>query len=367
MTHPFLDLAPLSAARFAAVEDRVARLLGTRQDVVIMQGEALLPLEGAIRGTAGPGTTALNVITGPYGQTFGDWLRDCGARVIDLAVPFHTAVTAEQIREAFAEHPEIDFVSLVHAEAATGNTNPVAEIGEVVREHGALFYLDAVASIGAEPVLPDAWGVDLCVIGAQKAMGGPAGVSAVSVSERAWARMAANPGAPRRSYLSLLDWKERWIDGGRRTLLHAPAQLEMLALEACMERIEADGLDTVMARHRAAALATRAGAVALGGGLEPYVHDVRDAAPVATTLRTPAGVEASEVVARALASDPALPLAAGGGALAKEMIRVNHYGTDAAAGVVRGSLAALGAALAEKGPAVDVEAALRAVDDIFAA
>ncbi|MFC7909519.1 pyridoxal-phosphate-dependent aminotransferase family protein [Streptomyces nigra] len=367
MTHPFLDLAPLSAARFAAVEDRVARLLGTRQDVVIMQGEALLPLEGAIRGTAGPGTTALNVITGPYGQTFGDWLRDCGARVIDLAVPFHTAVTAEQIREAFTEHPEIDFVSLVHAEAATGNTNPVAEIGEVVREHGALFYLDAVASIGAEPVLPDAWGVDLCVIGAQKAMGGPAGVSAVSVSERAWARMAANPGAPRRSYLSLLDWKERWIDGGRRTLLHAPAQLEMLALEACVERIEADGLDTVMARHRAAALATRAGAVALGGGLEPYVHDVRDAAPVATTLRTPAGVEASEVVARALASDPALPLAAGGGALAKEMIRVNHYGTDASAGVVRGSLAALGAALAQKGPAVDVEAALRAVDDIFAA
>lgn len=194
MTHPFLDLAPLSAARFASIEDRVARLLDTRQDVVIMQGEALLPLEGAIRGTAGPGTTALNVITGPYGQTFGDWLRDCGATVIDLAVPFHTAVTAAQVRDAFAEHPQIDFVSLVHAEAATGNTNPVAEIGHVVREHGALFYLDAVASIGAEPVLPDAWGVDLCVIGAQKAMGGPAGVSAVSVSERAWALMAANPG-----------------------------------------------------------------------------------------------------------------------------------------------------------------------------
>ena len=96
MTHPLLDLAPLSAARFAEIEDRVARLLDTRQDVVIMQGEALLPLEGAIRGTAGPGTTALNVITGPYGQTFGNWLRDCGAKVIDLAVPFHTAVTAEQ-------------------------------------------------------------------------------------------------------------------------------------------------------------------------------------------------------------------------------------------------------------------------------
>ncbi|MCG8970973.1 aminotransferase class V-fold PLP-dependent enzyme [Streptomyces sp. CL12-4] len=365
MTHPFLDLAPLSAARFAAIEDRVARLLGTRQDVLITQGEALLPLEGAIRGCAGPDTVALNVVTGPYGQTFGNWLRDCGATVHDLAVPFHTAVTADLVRQAFAEHPEIDFVSLVHAEAATGNTNPVAEIGEVVREHGALFYLDAVASVGAEPVLPDAWGVDLCVIGAQKAMGGPAGVSAVSVSERAWARMAANPGAPRRSYLSLLDWKERWIDGGRKALLHAPAQLEMLALEACVERIEAEGPDTVMARHVSAAAATRAGALALGGGLEPYVYEAREAAPVATTLRVPSELDASELVARALASDPALPLAAGGGALAKEMVRVNHYGPDATRGAVQGCLAALGAALAEKGFTPDPEAARRAVEDAW--
>ncbi|MEU9922897.1 aminotransferase class V-fold PLP-dependent enzyme [Streptomyces griseoluteus] len=363
MTHPLLDLPPLTAARFAAIEDRVARLLDTRQDVLITQGEALLPLEGAIRAAAGPGTVALNVITGPYGQTFGDWLRDSGATVHDLAVPFDSAVTADQVRAAFAEHPGIDFVSLVHAEAATGNTNPVAEIGEAVREQGALFYLDAVASVGAEPVLPDAWGVDLCVIGAQKAMGGPAGVSAISVSERAWQRMAANPGAPRRSYLSLLDWKERWIDGGRKALPHAPAQLEMLALDACMERIEADGPDTVMARHRDLARATRAGALALGGGLQPYVRAERDAAPVATTLRVPPGTVASELVARALESDPGLPLAAGGGALAKEMIRVNHYGPDATPQVVRRALAALGTALAAEGLTVDPEAAMAAVDE----
>ncbi|MDQ0990179.1 alanine--glyoxylate aminotransferase family protein [Streptomyces sp. V3I7] len=365
MTHPLLDLPPLSADRFASVEDRVARLLDTRQDIVIMQGEALLPLEGAIRAAAGSGTTALNVITGPYGQTFGNWLRDCGATVIDLAVPFHTAVTAGQIREAFAEHPGIDFVSLVHAEAATGNTNPVTEIGEVVREHGALFYLDAVASVGAEPVLPDAWGVDLCVIGAQKAMGGPAGVSAVSVSERAWTRMAASPHAPRRSYLSLLDWKERWIDGGRKALPHAPAQLEMLALEACLERIEADGLDAVMARHRGAALATRAGAVALGAGLEPYVYEERDAAPVATTLRVPAALNAAELVARALSADPALPLAAGGGPLSKEMVRVNHYGKDATPQAVQATLTALATALSEQGLTVDVPAARRAAESAW--
>lgn len=54
MTHPFLDLTPLTAAHFAAIEQRVACLLATGQDVVIMQGEALLPLEGCIRGAARP-------------------------------------------------------------------------------------------------------------------------------------------------------------------------------------------------------------------------------------------------------------------------------------------------------------------------
>jgi aspartate aminotransferase-like enzyme len=92
------------------------------------------------------------------------------------------------------------------------------------------------------------------------------------------------------------------------------------------------------------------------------VHEAAEAAPVATTLRSPSGVVASELVARALASDPALPLAAGGGALAKEMIRVNHYGADATPGAVRSSLTALGAALAEHGLDVDLRGALRAAD-----
>ncbi|MBY8880327.1 aminotransferase class V-fold PLP-dependent enzyme [Actinacidiphila acidipaludis] len=345
-SHPhagLLGLPPLTAADFAAIERRVAALLSTGQDVVITQGEALLPLEACIRGAARPGSTALNVVTGPYGNTFGGWLRDAGAKVVDLLVPFDSAVSADQVARALEEHPEIDFVSLVHAEAATGNTNPVAEIGEAVRGSGALFMLDAVASVAAEPLLPDAWGVDLCVIGGQKAMGGPAGVSAVAVSERAWQRMADNAAAPRHSYLSLLDWKERWIDGGRKALLHAPAQLEILALDACLDAIEREGLDAVMARHRDAAAAAREGALDLG--LTPFVTEAAHAAPVATTMRTPQGMHAGELVAAALAADPGAALAAGGGALAAEMLRVNHYGMDATDAAVARALSALSAAL----------------------
>ncbi|MFI7241354.1 pyridoxal-phosphate-dependent aminotransferase family protein [Streptomyces qinglanensis] len=348
--HPsLLDLPPLSAEHFAAVEDKVASLLRTRCDVVAMQGEALLPLEACIRAAAPRGSTALNVVTGPYGETFGGWLRSCGAEVVTLTAPFTGAVDADEVARALRAHPETGLVSLVHAEAATGNTNPAAEIGAVVREHGALLMLDAVASVGAEPLLPDAWGVDLCVIGGQKALAGPAGVSAVSVSARAWDRIAANESAPRRSCLSLLDWKERWLDGGRKALPHAPAQLEMLALEAAVDRVLAEGLDSSIARHRAASAATRAGVRELPA-LDAYVTRDQDAAPAATTLRVPADdLDARAVVAAALTAAPGVPLQAAGGALAAEVLRVNHYGRSADRAVVLDSLGALADGLAALG------------------
>ncbi|GAA2097033.1 aminotransferase class V-fold PLP-dependent enzyme [Streptomyces albiaxialis] len=355
--HPsLLDLPPLGADRFAAIEDKVAALLGTRSDVVIMQGEALLPLEACIRSAAPRGSTALNIVTGPYGETFGGWLRSCGAEVVTLSAPFTGAVAAGQVAEALRAHPGIGLVSLVHAEAATGNTNPVAEISAVVREHGALLMLDAVASVGAEPLPTDEWGVDLCVIGGQKALAGPAGVSAVSVSARAWERMAANEDAPRRSYLSLLDWKERWLDGGRAALPHAPAQLEMLALEQAVDRVAAEGLGAAFARHRAASAALRAAARELPG-LDPYVVRDEDAAPAATTLRTADGLDARDVVEAALKDGRDVPLQAAGGALAREMLRVNHYGRAADRAVATDTVRALAAGLASLGtPGADAAA-----------
>nr|WP_206324177.1 aminotransferase class V-fold PLP-dependent enzyme [Streptomyces sp. HNM0574] len=350
-----MDLPPLTAQDFARIEDKAAAVMGTRADVVVMQGEALLPLEAALRSAAHPGSTALNIVTGPYGETFGGWLRSCGAHVVTVSAPFTAAATAGQVREALRENPAIDLVSLVHAEAATGNTNPVPEIAAVTREHGALLMLDAVASVGAEPLLTDEWGVDLCVIGGQKALAGPAGVSAVSVSDRAWARIAANKQAPRRSYLSLLDWKERWTDAGRTALPHAPAQLEMLALEQALDRVGADGLDATVDRHRAASAALRAGARELAP-LTPYVTRDEDAAPAATTLRAPEGLDAREVVAAALAADAGVPVQAAAGALAEDMIRVNHYGRAADREVVLASLAALAAGLRALGHAPGAEA-----------
>lgn len=56
---------------------------------------------------------------------------------------------------------------------------------------------------------------------------------------------------------------------GRRGVISADHP-EMPALERCLEWVEAEGVDAVSVRRRAAAPATRVRAVGLGGGLAPY-------------------------------------------------------------------------------------------------
>ena len=156
-----------------------------------------------------------------------------------------------QSRRALREHPEISLVSFVHVEAASGVRNDAPAITALAREHGALVLIDVVASTGAHEVLLDDWGVDVAVIGPQKALAGPAGISIAAVSGRAWRAMSENPAAPRGSVLSLLDWKEQWLDSDKATIPGTPSPLEILALEAALERVRAEGMTSLQLRHRA--------------------------------------------------------------------------------------------------------------------
>jgi aspartate aminotransferase-like enzyme len=319
----------------------LAGLLDTGQDVVLMQGEAILALEAAARGLSQPGVRALSIVTGPYGTVFGDWLRAGGAGVHELTTPFDAVVTPAAVAAELQRRPA-GLVSLVHAEAATGGRNPIDEIAPIVRASGALLVVDAVASIGADPITPDVWDADLVVIGPQKALAGPAGVSAAIVSERAWHAMEHNPAAPRSSYLSLLDTKHSWLDTGRRALPGYVASLECFALRQALERIMAEGLDAVIARHHAAATASRTGLRALG--LRPWIDADDAAAGVATTFAPPHGTTVPAFAAR-LRSAGAVITAAAPGPLAARALRINHTGRSAGGSLVSAELASIAAAL----------------------
>lgn len=363
---------PVDAAEYAKVEASLSRLLGTRRDVILLQGEAILGIEAAARGIGGPGTRVLNVVTGPYGAMLGRWLQVSGASVTELAAPDGRAIGAAAVGEALGADRGYDAVAIVHAEAATGVVNPLAQCADMARQAGALILVDAVASVGAEQLLIDEWDLDLVIVGAQKALAGPSGVSAAVVGPRAWAAMAANPAAPRESILSLLDWREQWLSSGRTRLPVVPHHLETRALAAALERLAGEGLDDAVRRHRRARDAVRAGLRPLGLGL--HVADDAEAASVATVATVPDGLDPQRLLAEAAAalrasawSGPAAGQAEAGmiagpgfGDLASRAIRVNHTGADAALAPILAALACLSAGLRAVGEHADMTGALGA-------
>jgi len=325
-----LDQSPFSAAELTELDARIARLLGTHDDIVVVQAEAIATLEAVARSIAAPDAIAVNVVTGPYGALFGDWMRAAGATVVDLVTELDRVVSAAEVAAVLDATPGVGILSLVHAEAATGGTNPVEAIARLAAERGIVTVLDAVASIGAEPVDVVGWGIDVTVIGGQKSLAGPAGVSAAAVSARAWQLIEANPAAPRGSFLSLLDLRRAWLLSERTAVFGTPNTLESRALAEALDRVAVEGgLDAVTDRHARAARAIRAALAPLG--LQSWQRGPTGFAPVVTTVRVPETPFDEQAALGGIVSR-------GNGELAGRLVRVNHTGRAATVGAILGAV-----------------------------
>jgi aspartate aminotransferase-like enzyme len=334
-----LDLPSYPPEGYARLADRLKALLFTRNDVVFVQAEAILALEATATSLGRPGLKALNVVTSPYGGFFGEWLRRAGTEVVTVTADAGRPIEVEAVRKALDADAAIGLVALVHAETSSGILNPLEQIAELTRARGALLVVDAVASVGGHALDVDALGIDVCVIGAQKALGGPAGLSMLSISPRAWAAMPPQP-AP--SSLALLDLKHNWLDRGRGALPGMPSALEFCALEAALDRVEAEGVFRLIARHATAAQETRSGLIALG--IEPWIADSRQASTLVTAAPIPIGRDPDEFLAKVrqyggIASH-------GLGEIRNQLIRLDHTGPNANRDQVRKTLGAYQRALA---------------------
>ncbi len=351
------DYDPVFLEKFRELERKVAELMRSSDDIVLMQGEAVLGLEAAARALTRPGMKALNLVSGVYAAWFGDWLREYGADVIEVRVPYDEAVDPADVRRALEDNPGVELVAVVQSETPSGIHNPVGEIAPAVRDAGALLLVDAVSALGCEEVLVDEWGIDVCVAGPQKCLAGPPGMSLMSISSAAWEAMERNPNAPRGSFLSLLDWKERWVDTDRTKFLYTPSVVDVNGVDSVVDQVLDEGLEQCIARHQAAARAVRAGAQAMGLELWPRREDY--AAGCVTAIRVPEGISRAGALDH-IRERYGVMLSGGYGELADKLFRIGHMGpaADSLNPVV--AVGALGRGLKDLGADVQIGAGVEA-------
>lgn len=347
---------------FEHTSNLLQQVYQTEYDVVIMQGEAILGLEAAAACLIEPGDKVLNLVSGVFGKWFELFIDKYGGETIEVAVPYNDAVDPEDVRKALEANPDIKYLSVVHSETPSGTVNPVSEIGPIAKEYGVITMVDTVSGLGGEELIPEEWGVDVAVAGPQKCLGGPPGLSLMSISPDAWEAMENRESPVQGSYLSILDWKNAWIED--RRFPYTPSVSDLYALESILSQVLEEGIEHYAERHRTIAEATREGVKALG--LELWAAREEVAGNAVTAVTMPEGVT-DETLRGTMRDRYGMMISGGYGELVDQLFRLGHMGKAAHPTYMAAQLAILERTLNDLGVAVEmgagVGAAMAALDD----
>jgi len=301
-----------------------------------MSGTGSAGMETMFVNLVEPGDKVLICINGVFGGRMADVAGRLGAEVDTVDFEWGTPVEVDKVAEALKEKT-YKMVAVVHAETSTGVANPVEEIGLLVKEHGALYLVDAVTSLGGMPVKVDEWGIDALYSGTQKCLSCPPGIAPVTFSDAAVAKLKSRPGKVPNWYLDLTMIVNYW-EGAKRAYHHtAPINMLYAFYQALFNVVE-EGLDNVFARH--AAMHRKLVEGLAGIGLEMLV-DSEYRLPMLNAVKIPDGVDEAAVRSKLL-NEYNIEIGPGLGPLAGKIWRIGLMGHTAREENVNRVVTALG-------------------------
>jgi alanine-glyoxylate transaminase / serine-glyoxylate transaminase / serine-pyruvate transaminase len=293
-----------------------------RGRVLIYPGSGTGAWEAAMTNTLSPGDKVLMCRKGQFSKLWVDMARhlELDVEVIDVAWGAGTPVKEFARRLQDDTEGRIKAVFVTHNETATGVTSDVAGVRRALDEayHDALLFVDAVSSLASIDFRMDAWRVDLAVTGSQKGLMLPAGLGILAVSERALE--ASKAARSRRAYFRFED-----MLGLNETgyFPYTPATQLLIGLRASLDRIFAEGLDEVIARHARLADGVRRGIAAWG--LDLVAEHPSLYSDTVSAIRVPQGVDARDVI-RTAYHRFRTSLGTGLGPLDGKAFRIGHLG-----------------------------------------
>ena len=302
---------------------------------VTLPGTGMAAMEAALCNVVEPGDEIIVGIHGFFGQRMAEIVERHGGTAVRVEVEFGQVVEEARIREALDRHPDAKMVALVHGETSSGIGQPLEAIGKLVRERGKLFLVDTVCSLGGAHIPVDEYLIDICYSGGQKCIGGPAGISCITLNDRAEAVIQARTKPVDTWYLDLMLIKKYWFSD--RVYHHTAPGPMVFALKEALTLIQEEGLENRVARHQRMGDLLKSGLTDLG--LELF-GDPENRLPMLTCVLIPEGVEDAAVRNRLL-RDYGIEIVGGFGPLKGKAWRVGLMGYSAAERNVHYLLAAL--------------------------
>jgi len=247
------------------------------QQTLLVDGTSRAGIEAVLVSAIEPGDKVLVPIFGRFGHLLAEIAERADAQVHTIEVPWGEVFQPEQIEDAI-KRVKPKMLAIVQGDTSTTMLQPLADIGEICEAHDVLFYCDATASIGGNPLEVDAWKLDAVSVGLQKCLGGPSGSAPITLSDKfvslvrtrhhveAGIRDAHHKDALgpkiRSNYFDLpmiMDYR-----GEERLNHHTEAASMLYCARECARVHLEEGQENVIARHKVAGDAMLAGIQAMG-------------------------------------------------------------------------------------------------------
>lgn len=288
-----------------------------------------------------PGDKVIVCINGVFGGRMKENVLRCGGVPVVVEQEWGRAVDVDAVENVLKSNPDAKFLAFVHAETSTGACSDAKALCALAQQNDCLSIVDAVTSLGGVELRVDEWGIDAIYSGSQKCLSCVPGISPVSLSEKAVAKIKQRNTPVQSWFLDQTLVMGYWSGEGKRSYHHTAPVNSIYALHESLLLLKEEGLENAWQRHKMQHDALAAGLQELG---LDFVVPESERLPQLNTVTIPEGVDDAKVRTYLL-NEFNLEIGAGLGAFAGKAWRIGLMGYAARSENVLLCLSALKKAL----------------------
>lgn len=252
--------------------------------ILLITGSGTAANETVISSNYSDNDHVLLINNGEFGCRLEELLEVHGIKTTVMNYDWGELPTLAEIEDQLKENSNITALAMVHHETSTGLINPVTQVGNLANQYGKTYFVDAVSAVGGEDVNVVRDHIDLCTTSSNKCLASYPGVGIICVKKSRIEAIRDNK--IRVAYLNLhrlYEYSEKY-----HQTPNTPSVTMFIALEAAVRRINDEGLQNQIDRHKRCAKVIRDGIRKMGLRI---LVDEKNAANTVTSVFLPENVE----------------------------------------------------------------------------